>query len=588
MSKYRKTEYKSRCPRCAENGRDTSGNNLHNYGEGNGSYCFSCGHTILSDEERDKRGLNNFDEFYEESMGKELITQEELDEVKETTGTKGHGLRGITDATLKTYAVRHAYSAEDGKPIERYYPCFINGELSGFKVRILPKDFTTIGKVGKDCELFGYFKFKQSRGKYVVLALGGEEDAMATYQMLADYNKSKGSDFENIPVVSGVVGENGADKQVQSYYEWFNKFEKIVVIRDMDEAGEKALHKVVKVLPKGKVFVTELPLKDPSDMLQQGKEKQFLDCFFKAKPYNPAGLVGSSQLLDKVIEQVSRPKIPLPPFLNTLEKMLGQFSIQTIGVIAAGTGAAKTTLANEIIYYLLFNSPYKTGIVSLELDAGQYGQALLSRHINNKISSIEGVDNRLAYLNTEDIRKKSDELFKLENGSDRFVLLDERDFSIEVMKEKILEMIITTECQVIILDPVSDLFEDLPFEAQAAFMKFLKGVIKQYPVSFLLLAHIRKSSDNKSAASTGAFVPEEAIFGSGSLTKSASWVVMLSRDKYNEDEVIRNTTHVILSKNRSGSVTGKAGEIYYDQQSHQMYDKDDYFNSRGGEFYGNS
>ena len=48
-------------------------------------------------------------------MGKELITQEELDEVKETTGTKGHGLRGITDATLKTYAVRHAYSAEDGK-----------------------------------------------------------------------------------------------------------------------------------------------------------------------------------------------------------------------------------------------------------------------------------------------------------------------------------------------------------------------------------------------------------------------------------------------------------------------------------------
>ena len=67
------------------------------------------------------------------------------------------------------------------------------------------------------------------------------------------------------------------------------------------------------------------------------------------------------------------------------------------------------------------------------------------------------------YLNTEDIRKKSDELFKLENGSDRFVLLDERDFSIEVMKEKILEMIITTECQVIILDPVSDLFEDLPF-----------------------------------------------------------------------------------------------------------------------------
>ena len=57
----------------------------------------------------------------------------------------------------------------------------------------------------------------------------------------------------------------------------------------MDEAGEKALHKVVKVLPKGKSVCDRATTKRPSDMLQQGKEKQFLDCFFKAKPYNPAG-----------------------------------------------------------------------------------------------------------------------------------------------------------------------------------------------------------------------------------------------------------------------------------------------------------
>ena len=96
--------------------------------------------------------------------------------------------------------------------------------------------------------------------------------------------------------------------------------------------------------------------------------------------------------------------------------------------------------------------------------------------------------------------------------------------------------------------------------------------MKTYPVSFLLLAHIRKSSDNKGAASSGAFVPEEAIFGSGSLVKSASWVAMLSRDKYNEDPVIRNTTHVVLSKNRRGSITGAAGELYYCSDTHQMYD----------------
>ena len=37
---------------------------------------------------------------------------------------------------------------------------------------------------GKIVNCLGTLKFKQFRGKYVVLALGGEEDAMATYQML--------------------------------------------------------------------------------------------------------------------------------------------------------------------------------------------------------------------------------------------------------------------------------------------------------------------------------------------------------------------------------------------------------------------
>ena len=66
---------KEQCPRCAERGGDSSKDNLAIYSDGS-CYCFSCSYTILSDEERDKRGLNNFDEFYEESMGKELITQE--------------------------------------------------------------------------------------------------------------------------------------------------------------------------------------------------------------------------------------------------------------------------------------------------------------------------------------------------------------------------------------------------------------------------------------------------------------------------------------------------------------------------------
>ena len=39
-----------------------------------------------------------------------------------------------------------------------------------------------------------------------------------------------------------------------------------------------------------------------------------------------------------------------------------------------------------------------------------------------------------------------------------------------------------------------------------------------------MIAHIRKSASNKDAASTGAFIPEEAIMGSSTMMKSASWL----------------------------------------------------------------
>jgi twinkle protein len=551
------------------------------------SHCFSCGATVASAsyKEQNKPKIKQvkkeefMSEVQDKSKLKPIVTQEETEELKQRTSNKGSNYRGISDATLRAFGVRTEYTEDTGEVYATYYPCTEGGELTGWKPRVHPKSFGgSMGRTGKTCDMFGQFKFKT--GGKVVLIVGGEHDCLAAYQMLQEYYKSKEWEFET-PVVSPTVGETGCARQIAAQYTFFDSFDKIIIGMDNDKAGEEATEKLIPVLPKGKVFIAKWGRKDPNKMLDDSMEKQFINNFYSAKAYVPAGVVGSSELYDKLLEQAGRDRIPFPPFMNKLEKMLGSFELQTCGVIAAGTGAAKTTIANEIIYHLLFNTAYKTGIVSLELDAGQYAQALLSRHINNRISSIDDPVERIKYLKTEQIKAKADELFQTETGADRFMVLDERDFSIDVMEDKILEMIISGGCQIIILDPVSDLFESLPHEAAAGFMKFLKSTMKTYPVSFLLLAHIRKSSDNKGAASSGAFVPEEAIYGSGALTKSASWVAMLSRDKYNEDPVIRNTTHVVLSKNRRGSVTGAAGDLYYCSNTHQMHDLQDWKKENG-------
>lgn len=525
-----------------------------------------------------EKEVNAMDEFEEvKKPQKAAITDAQREEIKQESTTKCKGFRGLRDETCAAFGVRTSFDEETGEPVARYYPVTQEGLLTGYKVRELPKTFRSVGRTGADCELFGQFKFNRG-GKYVLL-VEGEEDQNAAYQMLLDYNKSKGSDFETA-VVSPTTGAQ-SKKQIASQYKFFDQFSIIVVCLDSDDAGKKATEEIIKYLPKGKVRLMQMRYKDPSDYLQKSKQREFISDFYNAKAYVPAGVVGSSTLYEKLIESTNVKKIPLPPFMKKLDEMLGSVELGTIGFLSAGSGSSKTTFANEMIYFWLFNSPYKVGVVSLELTCGQYAQAMLSRHIEQKISNIREPEDKLKFLQTDRVKEKAEGLFKTEDGSDRWMLIDERDGSIEVLQDKIEEMIISCDCKVIILDPISDLFDGLSNEEQSLFMKWQKSMVKNYNVTFINIAHIRKSGDNRTAASTGAFVPEEAISGASQQFKSASWIVMMSRDKYADNDVTRNTTHLVLSKNRSNGVTGRAGSVYYCNQTHRLYDFDDWSAENG-------
>lgn len=546
----------------------------------NSSHCFVCSKTVPSKEYLDSLGQNSKVKSISKKEDMEIkpstkpaITEEENKAIKAETSHAARGFRGIRDDIYTMFGVRHAFDEETGEVCEQYYPVTQEGQLSGYKIREVPKNFRSKGRTGADCDLFMAFKFNRG-GKYVIIT-EGEIDSLSAYQMLKDYNSKRGSDFE-IAVVSPTTGAN-SKKQIAANYRFLDQFDQVIISYDNDKAGSEAAEEIVRYLPKGKVKIMQMRYKDANEYLQKNKESEFISDFYNSKTYTPAGVVGSSQLYERLLESVQTKKIPLPPFMAKLDEMLGSIELGTIGVCAAGSGAAKTTVANELIYYWLFNSPYKVGVVSLELTCGQYAQAMLSRHIENKISNIKDPEEKLKYLRQDRIKEKADELFKTPDGQDRFMIIDERDGSIEVLQDKIEEMVISCGVRVIILDPISDLFDGLPLEAQANLMKWQKSIVKNYNCTFINIAHIRKGSSNKESASTGAFVPEEAVIGASQQVKSASWVIMLQRDKYAEDELVRNCTHIMLTKNRSNGVTGKAGSMYYCNKTHRLYDFDQWF-----------
>lgn len=569
---------KKQCPRCAKRGRDKSQDNLVCYDD-EGAHCFSCGFTIPSAELRRRIEQEKMQEDFEFNMTIEF-TREQYEELKKNTSYSGSGYRSIRDDIYKYFGILHEYNTESGELDYQYYPVTTEYEFSGLKRRELPKKFECYkleGKsgVGVDNDLFGQFRFKNASGKYILI-VGGEIDQLSAFQMLKDYQSSRG--YDPIAVVSPTIGESGCAKQLQRHYSFFDRFERIIVCMDNDEAGREATDKIVKVLPRDKVFVMDMRYKDPNEYLEDGKEREFVADFFNAHKYTPTGVVGSDQLLSKVMEQATREKLPLPPFMvKASDMMAGGIPLRTIINIGAASGIGKTTIANELIYFWIFNSPYKMGVVSMELDCGQYGEVMLSRHVGQKIGLFKTVQEKLSFLEQDHIQEKAEKLFKKVNGDPRWHLVDDRDGTIESIKATTEQLVIECGCQVIVLDPLQDLLDGLSNEDQAEFMRWQKQMVKQYEMIFININHARKTDNKSKSGSQGAFITEEDFHGSSSIFKSAAANMLIMRDKYAEDPIERNTTHAVISKCRWTGITGSAGEWYYDNKTHRMWDKHEYF-----------
>lgn len=549
------------------------------------TYCWKCEKATLSEEYKEllkeqkgskpkkKRKDTMVDESEKVQSTKPVIDPEDAQEIKDQTSIKGKGFRDIDDEIYKYFGVRHAFNEETGEVEEQYYPCTQDGQLVGYKIREVPKNFRSIGRTGADCELFGQFRFNRG-GKYIVIT-EGEVDQLSAYQMLKEYNQSKGWDFETA-VVSPTTGAQ-SKKQIAAQYKFFDSFDNIILCYDNDKAGQEAIDKVIPVLPKGRVKIMKMRLKDANEYLKAGKQKEFITDFYNAEKRVPVGVLPSDKLMERILGQAEIPKIPFPDFMSQLNDMfIGGMPLGHIINVAADTGLGKTTLVNEMIYYWIFNSPHKVGVVSMELDAGQYGEALLSRHLSKKLSLIPTQEEKLAYLKSDKIKVLANELMVDEHGNARFYLLDNRDGSVEEIQETIEELVVACGAKVIVLDVLQDVLDGLSNEEQAMFMKWAKGFIKSHGITFVFINHMRKTAAGQSGADS-----ESNVMGSSTIIKSASANILLKRDKMAEDLIVRNSTEILVTKNRVCGLTGPAGSVYYDNETHTLHALDKWLKENG-------
>lgn len=534
----------------------------------------------------------------EEKVLKSPISKDMIKKIIDRTSAKGNDFRSIPDDILKYYLVRTEYD-EEGEVLHRYYPATEGTtpkgkpNIVGFKQRIIKpkKSFRAKGRIDATTnDLFGEWKCK-GHGKYILLT-SGEEDVMAAKAMI---RQEKNEDAADIDVVCSTISETGQIKQIQRKYEFFDGYDNIIIAMDMDEAGENATEKLLDVLPTYKTKVMYQPANDANQCLEEGLGKQWLISFYQAFKPKLSGIVSSLDVYNRIIDICDRPSIPLPPFMKKANEFLcGGLPTGEIINIMAGSGIGKTTLVNEFVYFWVFNNPYKEGILPLEAESGKYGEKLLSRHMGVNISRIVDKDEdgnvlptkqkKKEFLLEEETLEKANELFRDENGNERFSIIDDRGDleSISDVKKKITQLIRGCGCEVIIIDPITDLLDSLTNEQQAEFCSWMKKM-KSKGITFININHARKGSSNQKSAARGAELDEQDMMGTSALYKSAAVNIVLSRDKEAEDEVERNTTRVRITKNRDASITGPAGDIFYEYKTHILHDKEEWIENQIGE-----
>ncbi len=470
-----------------------------------------------------------------------------------------------------------------------YYPTYRDKELVGYRERsrflhyhdqvkkgkvkegTLKRFGKGVGDTRVGIEMFGQHLFP-SKGKRVILTCG-EEDAMAAYYMTSLCTKFEGG----YPCISMPSGENIA--HVRPNLTYISSFEQIILIYDNDSAGKKFKDELCRMLPIGKVYTLDMDdvksgCKDPSDLLQSCKNrdaiekasKKFYNALFNAtEKYSPVGIKGLSEGWDDYLNSEKNELIPFPDSFGDINKRLnGGFAIGDIITLAGASSVGKTSFVKAMMMTILQETSHKIGVISLEESFPEFIEILLSTYMEEPLNQTP-----LDMRDRAKEKQKFNELCNLnleDNESERIVFLDEQGScaSGDELLEKIDYLINGAGCKIIFLDPFTLATSGMKDLDEDDLMSEILKRVTRHNLTWVNICHVRKNSNGGQANSEGADLAEEDCKGSGSIFQVSKLNIMLMRNKTHENEVIKNTTKIKITKcRRLGRATGIAGYSWY-------------------------
>ncbi len=444
---------KEPCPSCREVGLDTSGDNLIVY-EDKSTYCHACGHSSRGESSKWVRGEV-------QSLEKSRSINEDTCrfynyKVGQYTGTVGTGRdrRECKDEWVRIME----WHDDEGKCIMQ-------------KIKTQNKEMKLIGDT--QCKrLWGREKF-QPNDKLFLTITEGEEDAMAIAQV-------QGCQF---PIVSA-GSSTGALEVLKANLDWISKFKHVVLAFDNDDAGKKAINKILasELFEPGKFKIIEWPLKDANDMLRAGKQKEILDCIFRAKVREPAHIVSVSPIIDKVLEQ---PKFGLEYPWEQWNKWTYGLRFNEITTLVGPSGCGKTEIVKDIVSCLL--DQMNVGVFSFE----QSPADTIRRYVGSKMG---------LKLQKPGEAWDAEEIRRLAMEFDNRVFLYDFNGKVDIddIFSSIRFMAKAKGCKWFVIDNLKSLKVVMDKGQCADFAVRLKALVKELNIHVMLVSHVNKDGVKQS------------------------------------------------------------------------------------------
>ena len=512
------------CPDCG------SHDALCEYSDGH-TYCFSC-KTYHGAEDDREVGSNK-------KILPIPIDNMKLDSLR---------ARGITEATCQAYSYYKVRMDDGWAQVANYFDD--SGGLVGQKLRFANKIFKVRGDISN--RFYGQQKWAGGGGKKLVIT-EGEIDCLTVSQL-------QGNKY---PVVSIPLGVGSAKKVFKANMDWLNSFEQVIVMFDMDEAGRQAVKSIEGLLKPNKLYIANLPLKDPNECLLNGKGQEVIKAIWSAKPYMPDGIINGKDTWEEVSkEDDSDTGYPYPWDID-LNKLTMGIRKGELTVLTAGTGVGKTTFVREIAYDMGVNQHLKVGMLMLEENVKRTVKGLMSIAAGKRL-----------YINRQDL---SDEEFKAAfdktMGTGNYVLYEHfGSLEGDNLMDKIRYMAVGEKCDFIILDHVSIAVSGIEGDNERklidVLMTTMRSLVEETGVGLIVISHLRRVPDQQSHEEGGATSLSQ-LRGSGAIAQLADTVIGLERNQQ-ADGRTKNLVRVRVLKNRWTGETGIAGYLYYDRDTDHL------------------